>query len=281
MIMNISYSKKWSRYLIDDLRAFRYSDPNTTYLISFPKTGVTWLKFMLTQILTQAYDLECNLTVGLNKLSRENSQLPNIAWTHDSSNILNEAGKRNNLDKIFIYGGRFRYRKNRVILLVRDPRDVVLSYYHQVTKRSDEPLEVDSISEFVRHPHYGIERIIRFYQIWNRNRWVPKHLLIVRYEDLLTNGPIVITKILNFIDAKNFDMAMVNQVYEESQADKMRKLEMQGKVEGMRVFGTDRDYLKVRRAESGSYKYELSEDDIQHCNEIMKKLPSIYGYSIS
>ena len=279
--MNISYIKKWFRYLINDLRVSNHSDPNTTYLISFPKTGVTWLKFMLTQILTKAYDLECNLTVDLNKLSRKNKQLPNIIWTHDDSHILNESGDLKDFEKIFIYGGRLRYRKNRVILLIRDPRDVVVSHYHQVTKRSDRPLEFDSLSEFVRHPYYGIQRIICFYQIWNKNLWIPKHLLIVRYEDMLTNGPAILTKILNFIDAKNFDIAMVNQVYEESQADKMQKLEIQDKVEGMRVFGTEQNHLKVRRAKSGSYKDELSENDIQYCNELMKKLPSIYGYSIN
>ena len=279
--MNINNLQKWFQYLINDLRASHRSNPSTIYLLSFPKTGVTWLKFMLTQILTKAYDLESHLTVDLNKLSKNNQQLPNIIWTHDDSHILGESGKLNDLEKIFIYGGRFRYRKNRVILLVRDPRDVVVSYYYQVTKRSDIPLKFHSISEFVRHKHYGIERIVRFYQIWSRNLWVPKNLLIIRYEDLLTDGPATLTKILNFIDVKNFDPAIVNQVYEESQADKMRKLEIQGKVEGMRVFGTERNSLKVRRAQSGSYKDELSEDDIQYCNELMRKLPSVYGYSIS
>ena len=235
---------------------------------------------MLTQILTKAYDLEWDLTVDLNKLSRQNKQLPHIIWTHDDSHILGENGKLNDLEKIFIYGGRFRYRKNRVILLVRDPRDVVVSHYYQVTKRADTPLKFDSLSEFVRHEHYGIQRIIRFYQIWSRNRWVPQHLLIVRYEDLLSDGPTTLTKIFKFLDAQNIAPAIVNEVYEASQADKMRKLEMQGKVQGMRVFGTEQNYLKVRRAKSGSYKDELSKDDIQYCNELMRKLPSIYGYSI-
>ena len=273
--------KNWFQYVISDLRASHLSDPSTIYLLSFPKTGVTWLKFMLTQILTQAYELECDLTVDINKLSRNNKQLPHIIWTHDDSHILGENGKLNDIEKIFIYGGRFRYRKNRVILLVRDPRDVVVSHYYQVTKRADLPLKFDSLSEFVRHQHYGIQRIIRFYQIWSRNRWIPQHLLIVRYEDLLSDGPTTLTKILKFLDAQNVDRTIVNEVYEASQADKMRKLEMQGKVEGMRVFGTEQNYLKVRRARSGSYQDELSEDDIRYCNELMKKLPSIYGYSIS
>ena len=234
---------------------------------------------MLTQILAKAYDLECALTVDINKLSNKNKQLPNIIWTHDDSHILGESGKLNDIEKIFIYGGCFRYQKNRVILLIRDPRDVVVSHYYQVTKRVGIPLKFDSISEFVRHRQYGIRRVIRFYQIWSRNRWIPKQLLIVRYEDLLTNGPAILTKILNFIDAKNVDPAIVDRVYEESQADKMRKLEMQGKVEGMRVFGTDQNSLKVRRAQSGSYRDELSEEDIKYCNELMRKLPSIYGYS--
>ncbi|MEM8829025.1 MAG: sulfotransferase domain-containing protein [Cyanobacteria bacterium P01_G01_bin.19] len=279
--MNLIYLNRWSRYLINDLKDSLYSDPKTTYLISFPKTGVTWLKYMLAQILSKTYDLECNQTVNINKLSKQYKRLPNIVWTHDDSHILGESGKLNNIEKVLIYNGRFRYRKNCVILLVRDPRDVVVSHYYQVTNRSNIPLEFNSISEFVRHEHYGFKRIIRFYQIWDRNRSVPKRLLIVRYEDLLTNGPAILTKILNFVDAKNFDTAIVNQVYEECHADKMRKLEMQGQVEGMRVFGTDQNSLKVRRAQSGSYKDELSEDDIQYCNELMSKMPSIYGYSIS
>ena len=228
----MSYIKswfKWFKYIFIDLKKSHSSDPNITYLVSFPKTGVTWLKLMLTQILIKTYNLDCGLTVDLNKISLENSQLPKILWTHDDSNIIDETGKMKDVDKIFIYGGCLRYRKNRVILLVRDPRDVVVSHYYQVTQRSDKALEFDSISEFIRHQQYGIHRIIRFYQIWSKNQRVPKDLLIVRYEDMLTDGPAILTKILNFINLKNFDINTLNQVYEDSQADKMRKLELRYK----------------------------------------------------
>ncbi|MEM9904055.1 MAG: sulfotransferase domain-containing protein [Cyanobacteria bacterium P01_D01_bin.44] len=279
-MFDFRHLREWSRYAIDDVKSYRQSDPNTIYLLSFPKSGVTWLKFMLIQLLIKAYDIEYEPTVDLNKLSRENKQLPKIIWTHGDSQIISEKGICNDVEQLFIYGGRLRYRKNRVILLVRDPRDVVVSHYHQVTRRSDIPLKFDSISEFVQHQHYGIQRIIRFYQVWNKNRWILRKLLIVRYEDLMTDGPTILARILNFINVNDIDSNLVNQVYEISQADKMRKLEIQGKVKGMRAFGTERNTLKVRRAKIGSYKDELSNEDIQYCNKLMKKLPTIYGYLV-
>lgn len=280
-MLDFRYLRKWSRYAMDDLKSYYYSDPNKIYLLSFPKSGVTWLKFMLIQLLAKTYNIEYQPTVNLNKLSRENEKLPKIIWSHDDSEIISEKGNRNNVEQLFIYGGRLRYRKNNVILLVRDPRDIVVSHYYQVTRRSDVPLKFDSMSDFIRHRHYGIERIIRFYQIWGNNRYVVGKLLIVRYEDLVADGVNVLVELLGFTDIKNIDSALVNQVYEASQADKMRKLEMQGNIEGMRTFGMDQNALKVRRAKIGSYKDELSDEDIQYCNELMKKLPAMYGYSVN
>ena len=276
--MKINEMLKWTKYAKDDFLNYWYSNSNPTYLVSFPKSGVTWLKFMLTQVLIKTYGLEDSATVDLNKLIRQNPQLPNIIWTHDNSHIIDEKGNINDIEKMFIYGGRLRYGKSRVILLVRDPRDVVVSHYFQVTKRSEKPLDLPSMNAFIRHKYYGVERIVRFYQIWNRNSWIPQQLLIVRYEDLLENGIATLNKILNFIDVQNVDSAVLKQVYEESQADKMRQLEMQGKVEGMRNFGPSKNALKVRRAKIGSYKDELSNDDIRYCNRIMKNLSRAYGY---
>ena len=62
-----------------------------------------------------------------------------IQKTHDLSEIIVEDGTRQNPNLIFKYLKRFRYRRSNVIFLVRDPRDVIVSHYHQVTKRSKNP----------------------------------------------------------------------------------------------------------------------------------------------
>ncbi|MDJ0729741.1 MAG: sulfotransferase domain-containing protein [Crocosphaera sp.] len=277
----LDYQKKWLKYAINDWQEMRQSNSNVTYLVSFPKSGRTWLCFMLSEMLIKAYDIELEKsTVHLNKLTKKYHQLPRIIETHEDSMLTNEQGKNCDIERLFIYGGRLKYLNNKVILLVRDPRDVVVSHYYQIKNRvKDCPIQVTSLTEFVRHPLYGFERIIRFYQIWNRNRWIPKQFLMIKYEDLVINGVDTLQKIIEFIELKKIDYDLIKNVYQLSEADNMRKMELQGQIEGMKFLDTDRNSLKVRNAKIGSYLEELSDEDINYCKALMGKLPQIYRYS--
>jgi len=278
-MLKLNRYKHWYKYLQDDLKQGLNSNPNVTYLVSFPKSGVTWLQLMLSQFLVRHYQINQNkIIMRLNELTKSYPFLPQIRRTHEESYLINENGTYNNPHKLFIYGGRIRYLKNKVILLVRDPRDVVVSHYYQVTKRSEKPLHFDSLSQFVQDPIYGFDRIIRFYMIWHRNWWIPKKIMLIRYEDLLENTETEIQNILNFVNICNVDQRVINEVVQFCRADNMRKLEKEGNIEGMKKFGEKQDSMKVRKAKTGSYQEELSDPDIDFCNKRMKVLPKIYGY---
>ncbi len=279
MIAALKKNKHLLRLIYTDWKRASKFDTKIIYFISFPKCGITWLRLMLCQIFIKHYNLpEDKPTVLLNELTSNYPILPKIIQTHGDSALVDEKGNRSNAERLFQYGGRLSYRRNKVLLLVRDPRDVIVSHYYQVTQRTDKPLEVGSLSQFVRHPLYGFQRIIRFYQIWSWNRWIMKDFLIVRYEDLMNHGSATLAKILDFIKVTDVDKELINKVYCLSQSENMRKLEKQNQVEGMRVFGSDTNFLKVRKAKIGSYKDELSDEDIQYCNDLMKYCPKIYGY---
>ena len=79
------------------------------FLVSFPKTGRTWLMHMLENIQEQL-----------------NSDV-NIQLTHDMSEIIVENGFRQDPFILFRFKNRYRYRRARVLFLVRDPRDVIVS----------------------------------------------------------------------------------------------------------------------------------------------------------
>lgn len=280
IITDFKKAKQLLRLAYTDWKRANNFDPKITYFISFPKCGMTWLRLMLCQILINHYNLPENKpTVLLNELTSKYPILPRIVQTHEDSALINEKGDRNNAEKLFQYAGRFSYRRNKVLLLVRDPRDVVISHYYQVTKRTDKPLEVSSLSEFIRHPIYGFQRIIRFYKIWNWNHWLIKDFLIIKYEDLMNDGLDTLTKILDFLGITGIDTELIEQIYQLNQSENMRKLEKQNQVVGMRVFGSDNNSLKVRKAQVGSHQDELSDDDLQYCNYLMKYCPKIYGYS--
>ena len=251
---------------IKDFILSYYYPKNQYFLVSFPKTGRTWLNYMLKQMVKQSnHPLKNNKNFIFNE--------------HDSSEIIIENGTRNNPLDVFKFTTRNRYRRGKVLFLARDPRDVVVSHFHQVTKRAKNPFVFNSISDFVKDDVLGFKRIIQYYNLWFFQKDIPKDFLLIKYEDLLNQGVDTLSEINKFF---NIDITKdkIEKIYSESSADKMRKKEKENKLEGFTDFGKDRDKLKVRNAKSGGFINELSEDDILFCNKQMKLLNSYYNYKI-
>ncbi len=236
------------------------------FLISFPKTGRTWLMHMIHQL----KDLSSH------PLKNKEHFIFN---EHDNSEIIIENGYRNNPIDIFKFTGRNRYRRGKVIFLVRDPRDVVVSHFHQVTKRAKNPFVFNSVSDFVRDETLGFERIIKYYNLWCKNRSVPKKFLLIKYEDLLENGIEELQKINDYLSL-HISISDIEKVYENSSANKMRKKELANQLDDFKDFGKEKDQLKVRNAKIGGYINELTEEDIIYCNEKMKELNPYFNYRI-
>ena len=112
---------KFWRNFKDFILSFFYPR-NKIYVISFPNSGRTWLKHMLFEIIKELH---------INEL--------NIEFSHDNSEIIIEDGTRIDPNIIFQYTDRYKYRRAKVIFLCRDPRDIIASNYHQVTKRERNP----------------------------------------------------------------------------------------------------------------------------------------------
>ena len=236
------------------------------FLVSFPKTGRTWLMYMINQIKEQSN----------HKLKKEKYF---IFKEHDNSEIILEDGTRNDPLDIFKFTSRFRYRRGKVIFLVRDPRDVIVSHFHQVTKRAKNPFIFNSISEFVKDDILGFKRIIHFYNLWCYQQHKPTDFLLIKYEDLLDNGVQTLSGITSFLNI-SITTNDLQDIYHQSSSDKMRKKEKVNQLEGFNDFGKSRDQLKVRNARIGGYKSELSEEDILYCNKEMKNLNTYFGYKI-
>lgn len=270
----------WPRYAIRDVSEGRRARRDVVYLVSYPKSGRTWVTFMIARLFARLHEIPLERpTIDLGRLKQVKPELPTVTVTHDDAQLVTEDGRRDDPRRLFVYGGRLRYRSNQVILLVRDPRDVVVSYFYQVTRRSHRPLCFPNMSAFIRDPTCGFLRIVRFLRIWHRNRHVPRELLLVRYEDLMTKGVETLERMVNFIGLTGHDRDMVREAYDFSSATNMRMLEIDGAIEGMNSFGTDSAALKVRRAKVGSYKDELTPDDLAYCNRLMRRLPREYGYT--
>ena len=251
---------------IKDFILSYYYPKNQYFLVSFPKTGRTWLNYMLRKMVKES-----------NHTPKNNENF--IFNEHDNSEIIIENGTRNTPLDVFKFTSRYRYRRGKVLFLVRDPRDVVVSHFHQVTKRANNPFIFNSISDFIKDDILGFKRIIQYYNLWFFQKDVPKDFLLIKYEDLLNQGVDTLSEINQFLNI-DIPKQKIEKIYSESTADKMRKKEKENKLKGFKNFGKDRDKLKVRNAKSGGFINELSVDDILFCNKEMKLLNSYYNYKI-
>lgn len=256
---------------------FYYHQKAKYYILSYPKCGRTWLRFMLGYIFASHFQINRSIRrnlLELDTLSSYNNKIPMIRIIHDDNAHL----KSPNELKI----SKFEFRNKKVILLVRDPRDVLVSYYYH--KKFRERSYFKDISSFTREETGSIETIIKYYSIWMMNYNVPKDLLIVRYEDLHHQPEIELRKILDFFRIKSIDDKLVNRAVRYTKLENMRKIEMQQNVLSFRLSPTNpynEHSYKTREGKIGGYKNHLSMDDIKFLeSKISINVMKFYHYQI-
>lgn len=277
------FSKLRSAYQLYRLKqqygpfAFRYDtfyrQSAEIFFVSYPKSGRTWVRFMLAKYLELYYKTEV-LPENIFNFTKAHDVLPSLSFTHDGSSHkpVNLTDRELSNDKSFYFDSR------KVVLLVRDPRDTVVSYFHHASSRKN--LFNGSISEFIRSNRWGIEKIIAFLNNWADHIKNPK-LLFVRYEDMKSDDLTLLREMISFIGAP-YDEAIAIEATEFSKFDKMKSLINSGQIASDILTPTNQNpnSAKVRKGLVSGYKKELNKTDIEFVNEATKKLNPVFGYSL-
>jgi hypothetical protein len=259
------------------------------HIVSFPKCGRTWLRLMLGKIFQGHFklgELDVDDLLEVQTFSRKNPNIPKIVFTH------NEAGwkKPGELE----FNGHI-YENAKVILLVRDPRDVIVSYYFQKNRRwavktvtQKKQAYQGSLNSFIREETGGFDTLLRFYEIWQKNRWRAYDFLLLRYEDLHKDANQELIRVLNFMGISGVDNAIIKEAVEVAAFNNMRKIEENAEAEksGLRRLNPadpqDQESFKTRKGVVGGYKDYLSSEEIDFLNRKMKaSLSSFYNYTPS
>ena len=134
-------------------------------------------------------------------LTKAEPGIPTIEFTHDDYPQLKP------FDRLF--PDKSIYQGKRVVLLVRDPRDVLVSYYFQYTRRGAKERANDAqfdgtISDFIRQDIGALKSIVAFYNIWVCNRTVPKSFHLLRYEALHHEPANELRTLIDFLGLPDF-----------------------------------------------------------------------------
>lgn len=221
------------------------------YLISYPKSGRTWLRVLIGKYF--------NLIDNKNNIMKNNI----IKVTHDDSSWSIKLLHYQNLNC-----DKSKYEKQNIIFLIRNIHDILISSYYHVTKR--DKLYNDTISNFIRDDYYGVIKIIHFYNIWWKNKDISNKFTCIGYEDLRLNTFNTFKDIILFINNKDINIEYIKESIEYSKFENMRKLEEQNKLkhDALKPIDiNDINSFKVRKGKINGYLDELSKDDINYINE--------------
>ena len=258
--------RRWLKSALRGRRERRERAPAEVVIVSFPKSGRTWLRMLIGKALCNRYRLADEQMLDTFALTRAAGLSPTV-FSHDGGSNT----EARHLDRLV--RDKSEYGDKRVLFLARDPRDVVTSCYFQASQRRD--LFKGTISEFVRDPHYGIRKILTYFSIWNENRDVPREFRLVSYEELKQDPQKTLRGVLEFLGVTDVDDALLSDAVEFSRFDNMKKMEQQRRFESSRMQpgmsgGGEGD--KVRRGKVGGYTDYMSPEDIAYCSEAIAEL---------
>jgi len=243
--------------------------PDDTFIVSYPRSGNTWTRFLVANLLHPGEvvtfanierlvpDCEAKSSRYLRSIPR-----PRVIKSHEY----------------------FDHRYPRVIYVVRDPRDVALSYYDFERKYrhipDSYPFE-NYITDFVRGRLSS-----RDWGTWGENvgSWISTRMgqesfLLLRYEDMLEDPALAVNRIAAFVGIQP-DEARIRSVLERSSAQRMRQLERGQSNQWVSTRGKRTDIPFIRTAVSGNWRSKLAPDLIAEIESAWGTLMSTLGYEL-
>jgi len=241
--------------------------PDDTFLVSYPKSGNTWVRFLLANLIYP------NETVGFANINRL-LPAPGVL----SKRFLRKLPRPRILKSHEPFEVRFR----KVVYLVRDPRDVAVSEYHFDLKKRYIDADV-SLEQFVKR---FIAGETSSYGSWweHAASWIAaRHgnpaFLLVRYEDLLSDSIGETGKIAEFLGIQA-GPERLRAAVERSSADRMRKLEKQQADQWTGTRNTRKEIPFVRAAKSGGWKETLPAHSVEEIEVAWAPLLNFLGYPL-
>jgi len=213
--------------------------PDDVFLVSYPKSGNTWVRFLLANLLKKEDEEIDFFSV--------HQHIPEVG-SHEQ--IINSLTR----PRIMKSHAPFIREYTKVIYLVRDGRDVYVSYYYHRLKQL--PKRFDFFSFLQRRDHYPC-RWGEHVASWTMSKDC-SNLLVVKFEDLKSDCFKQMDRILKFLNV-NRPKHRIEKAIEASSFENMKRIESEKgrlyKKEGPEVF--------MRKGITGDWKnyYGTKEKD--------------------
>ena len=242
------------------------------FIVSYPRSGNTWLRFLVGNLVRQDEPVT---------FANLESQIPEIYMFPDR--ILRGLPRPRILKSHECFDPRYK----KIIYVVRDPRDVAVSYYHYAIKRKkiadSYPLE-KFVPRFL-NAEFDVDwkwsaSWSDHVMSWTCLRRNHDGFLLLRYEDLLREPEHVVSRIAAFLqlDATPERVARAIQL---SSAEVMGSLEKSQGQAWKLTKDTRQDKPFIRAAKSGQWHTELPASSVAQIESAWGALMTDMGYQVS
>jgi hypothetical protein len=221
-------------------------------IVSYPKSGRTWLAYMLGMYAHGLRGEPLPDDPDVMAMAREHR----LGWFHLGGIVKTPFYNMSYFERELLE------RARGAVLLTRNIYSTLTSYYYQIKHRMG--LFDGTPSEMLRHPTFGVVKILGFYTAF-QDQWrhVLRDVTVISYERLRENGCVEFSRVLDALRWEIRD-GLVRDVVEASEFSRMRRLSETGAIDKDRlrpgVRGDERTY-KVRRADPAEYLELFGEGD--------------------
>ncbi len=243
--------------------------PDDTFIVSYPKSGNTWTRFLIANLLQPEPPLTL---LDMERL---------VPFVDGQTRRFFKAMPR---PRVIKDHGSFNPQYKNVIYIVRDPRDVVVSGYNFALRGAtiDESYPMTTfVNEFVRGARSVVGSWGENVASWLATRGNTPRFLLLRYEDMLSETARELGKIASFLGMQ-VTADRLAEVVNRSSADNMRKLEkMHGNKWAQNKDMKRKDIPFVRSAKAGGWQSILPKTAVAEIESAWGPLMAKLGYELS
>lgn len=254
-------------------------------IASTGKSGRTWLRVMISHLFHRRFGVPADKIIAFDNLHRLEPRIPKIFFGFGRGHLL----------PALPWQALMPVPSDKpVIFLVRDPRDVTVSFHLHLNNRATER-ELGHKGEvgrrrklplfaFATDEVAGLPRVIRLYNDWDAQLRSHSHAHLLRYEDLRAAPEDQLARVMTHLGLP-FAVQDIRAAVEFASFSRMQWAEQEGffATERLRrATRADPASSKVRRGKVGGYRDHFSAAELEVIDRlVLDRLTPDWGYKAS
>jgi hypothetical protein len=253
--------------------------------LGYPKTGNTWTRIMLGHYVKTVFGLDHLLLFDqaeMEELVSNGYRGPVGVFTHGP--LVWDRQTAADLD----YDNTVRpFIDQRVVFLTRHPLDVLVSQFMHAKFKARKAPYLGRLQDFVTDPVHGLDKFLRFHELWARHHSEVRAFMLWRYEDVRVSPEEQLKRLLAFLGLQA-DSSAVSAAVKFASFENLKAMEAAGerlvyRSSGFNAFGDgprdDPNAFHIRKGQVGGYRDELSPELTGRLEErLLVEMPAFFGY---